>query len=74
MFYKLQGDQKTPVSAKENTRLLHWRTSTFWVMLVGYVGYYICHGNLGAARVPTRLLLDPALLRICSDEHAIVTH
>ena len=49
MFYTLQGDHKTPVSAEENTRLLRWRTSTFWVMLVGYVGYYICRGNLSAA-------------------------
>jgi sugar phosphate permease len=49
MFYTLQGDQKTLVSSEENTRLLHWRTSTFWVMLIGYVGYYICRGNLAAA-------------------------
>ena len=49
MFYTLQGDQKAPVSSEENTRLLLWRTSTFWVMLVGYVGYYICRGNLAAA-------------------------
>jgi len=49
MFYKLQGNQKTLVSSEENTRLLYWRTSTFWVMLIGYVGYYICRGNLAAA-------------------------
>lgn len=49
MFYTLEGDKKTPVSAEENSRLLRWRTSTFWVMLVGYVGYYICRGNLSAA-------------------------
>ena len=49
MFYTLQGDQKTLVSPEENTRLLYWRTSTFWVMLIGYVGYYICRGNLPAA-------------------------
>ena len=49
MFYTLQGDQKTLVSPEENTRLLYWRTSTFWVMLIGYVGYYICRGNLAAA-------------------------
>lgn len=49
MFYTLQGDQKTPVTAEENTRLLRWRVSTFWVMLLGYVGYYICRGNLSAA-------------------------
>ena len=49
MFYTVQGDHKTPVSSEENARLLHWRTSTFWVMLVGYVGYYLCRGNLSAA-------------------------
>lgn len=26
-----------------------WRVSTFWVMLVGYIGYYLCRGNLPAA-------------------------
>ena len=49
MFYTLQGGKKTQVSAADNRRLLRWRTSTFWVMLIGYVGYYICRGNLSAA-------------------------
>lgn len=33
----------------ENKRLVRWRMSTFWVMLVGYIGYYICRKNLSAA-------------------------
>ena len=41
MFYSLQGDQKVPLSESENLRLVKWRISTFWVCLVGYVGYYI---------------------------------
>ncbi|NQV70469.1 MAG: MFS transporter [Pseudohongiella sp.] len=49
MFYTLQGDQKITVSAADNRQLLRWRTSTFWVMLIGYVGYYLCRGNLSAA-------------------------
>ena len=49
MFYTLQGDVKTPVSDSDNQKLTRWRTSTFWVMLIGYVGYYICRGNLSAA-------------------------
>ena len=49
MFYSLQGDQKVPLSESENLRLVKWRISTFWVCLVGYVGYYICRGNLAAA-------------------------
>ena len=49
MFYILQGDQKVLLSPSDNQRLLRWRTSTFWVMLIGYVGYYLCRGNLAAA-------------------------
>lgn len=30
-------------------KLKHWRTSTFWVMLIGYIGYYIGRGNLPIA-------------------------
>ncbi len=33
----------------ERVRLERWRLSTFWVMLVGYIGYYLCRGNLSAA-------------------------
>jgi sugar phosphate permease len=29
--------------------LTRWRVSTFWVMLVGYIGYYLCRKNLSAA-------------------------
>jgi sugar phosphate permease len=29
--------------------LKRWRVSTFWVMLVGYVGYYLIRGNLPVA-------------------------
>jgi OPA family glycerol-3-phosphate transporter-like MFS transporter len=36
-------------TADERVRLERWRTSTFWVMLVGYIGYYLCRGNLSAA-------------------------
>lgn len=49
MFYTFQGDEKTLLSPSDNQRLLRWRTSTFWVMLIGYVGYYLCRGNLAAA-------------------------
>ena len=33
----------------ELKRLARWRVSTFWVMLLGYIGYYLCRGNLSAA-------------------------
>ncbi len=33
----------------ELRRLSRWRTSTFWVGLVGYIGYYLCRGNLAVA-------------------------
>lgn len=33
----------------ELSRLQKWRLSTFWVCLVGYIGYYICRKNLSAA-------------------------
>ena len=26
-----------------------WRASTFWVLLIGYIGYYLCRANLSAA-------------------------
>src|SRR4051812_41988693 len=34
---------------EESIRLRSWRTSTFWVMLIGYIGYYLCRGNLAVA-------------------------
>jgi sugar phosphate permease len=49
MFYKIQDGQRITPSANDLQRLLRWRSSTFWVMLVGYVGYYLCRGNLSAA-------------------------
>lgn len=49
MFHTLQDGIKIPVTALDNQRLLRWRVSTFWVCLIGYVGYYICRGNLSAA-------------------------
>lgn len=33
----------------EVSRLIGWRVSTFWVMLLGYVAYYLCRKNLSAA-------------------------
>lgn len=48
MFY-IQGTQKIPLSEADNLRLVRWRLSTFWVMLLGYVGYYLCRANLPAA-------------------------
>jgi sugar phosphate permease len=36
-------------TAAEALRLSRWRLSTFWVMLLGYVGYYLVRGNLSVA-------------------------
>jgi sugar phosphate permease len=33
----------------DEIKLRRWRTSTFWVMLIGYIGYYLCRGNLPAS-------------------------
>ncbi|MBL4820452.1 MAG: MFS transporter [Gammaproteobacteria bacterium] len=49
MFYTIQNNRRIPVSPEDSRRLDRWRVSTFWVMLVGYVGYYLCRGNLSAA-------------------------
>jgi len=49
MFYTEQGGSKVALPETDTARLARWRISTFWVMLVGYVGYYICRGNLSAA-------------------------
>lgn len=43
------GGRTRPLAAEETSRLGKWRVSTFWVMLLGYVGYYLCRGNLSAA-------------------------
>ncbi len=49
IFYTLENDRHVPVSEDQHRRLIRWRISTFWVMLIGYVGYYLCRGNLSAA-------------------------
>ncbi|MCB1671338.1 MAG: MFS transporter [Gammaproteobacteria bacterium] len=49
IFYSEENGQYRPVTEDQHRRLLRWRISTFWVMLVGYVGYYLCRGNLSAA-------------------------
>lgn len=36
-------------TAEQKRLLQRWRLSTFSVMLFGYVGYYLCRGNLSAA-------------------------
>lgn len=36
-------------SPTELKRLTAWRISTFWVLLIGYIGYYLCRANLPAA-------------------------
>lgn len=36
---------RTP-TPEESKKLIRWRVSTFWVMLIGYIGYYLCRGNL----------------------------
>ena len=38
--------QPTPDELKT---LNQWRRSSFWVVLIGYIGYYLCRGNLSAA-------------------------
>jgi sugar phosphate permease len=49
MFYTLENNREIPLPEADSLRLVRWRRSTFWVMLVGYVGYYLCRGNLSAA-------------------------
>lgn len=36
-------------TTRELVVLQRWRLSTFWVMLVGYIGYYLIRGNLSVA-------------------------
>ena len=36
-------------SPEQLTRLKRWRLSTTLVMIFGYIGYYLCRGNLSAA-------------------------
>ncbi len=49
MFYTLENNREIHLPEADSLRLVSWRRSTFWVMLVGYVGYYLCRGNLSAA-------------------------
>ena len=49
MFYSVLDGRQLPLCEADNRRLVRWRLSTFWVMLIGYVGYYLCRGNLSAA-------------------------
>lgn len=39
---------RTPTPS-ELLLLKRWRLSTFWVCLIGYIGYYLCRKNLSAA-------------------------
>ena len=48
-FYTNATGVRTPVSGEQQSQLVRWRLSTFWVCLIGYVGYYLCRGNLSAA-------------------------
>ena len=36
-------------SSSQLETLKRWRLSTFWVMLIGYIGYYLIRGNLPVA-------------------------
>lgn len=49
IFYTNHDGQLRPVTEEQHRLLTRWRLSTFWVMLLGYVGYYLCRGNLSAA-------------------------
>ena len=39
---------RTP-TPEQLQRLNRWRGSTFWVMLIGYIAYYLVRGNLSVA-------------------------
>ncbi len=48
------GEMTDPVRLPEPTdeqrrRLILFRNSTFWILLIGYIGYYLCRGNLAIA-------------------------
>ena len=43
------ADRKKHLESLTRFILDEWRQSTFLVMLFGYVGYYLCRGNLSAA-------------------------
>ena len=45
----LMSTAELSISPSDLKKLKFWRTSTFFVMLFGYVGYYLCRGNISAA-------------------------
>lgn len=45
----MQAASKNMLSPEILKKLKFWRVSTFWVMLLGYVGYYMVRQNLSAA-------------------------
>jgi sugar phosphate permease len=45
----LNLDNPFHIPQNELRSLRNWRLSTFWVCLIGYIGYYICRANLSAA-------------------------
>lgn len=44
----MQGELRAP-TAQELKKLKKWQLNTFWVCLIGYIGYYLCRKNLSAA-------------------------
>jgi sugar phosphate permease len=41
--------QLSELTPKQVRTLRNWRVSTFWVLLLGYVGYYLVRANMSAA-------------------------
>ena len=49
-FIEAEYEQKLKAPTQNQEAILkRWRLSTFFVVLVGYIGYYLCRGNLSAA-------------------------
>jgi sugar phosphate permease len=48
-MFKITGASRATLTSNELSRLKSWQISTFWVCLLGYIGYYICRANLPAA-------------------------
>ncbi len=46
---RVAGSDYFEIAPKDELHLVRWRVSTFWVCLIGYIGYYICRANLPAA-------------------------
>jgi len=49
MYIIYENSTNRQASTAELLTLRNWRVSTFWVCLLGYIGYYICRANLPAA-------------------------